>query len=202
MASNCIVSSQHWMAFDTMWYFDEAHLSIQNPKSLRVVQEKRRRGRMEERHGWRSLGSLGGILFAFILAAAPAWAALGQLESTVNADGAFLHGQIRDEVHQGYRVHLITDPAGTVVREYVSSAGVVFGVAWQGPSIPNMRQLLGPYFTHLQQVAEAQTTHHGGPLTIQQNDFVFSSGGHMRAYHGRAYVPSLLPKPVASEVVQ
>ena len=157
---------------------------------------------MEERHGWRSLGSLGGILFAFILAAAPAWAALGQPESTVNADGAFLHGQIRDEVHQGYRVHLITDPAGTVVREYVSSAGVVFGVAWQGPSIPNMRQLLGPYFTHLQQVAEAQTTHHGGPLTIQQNDFVFSSGGHMRAYHGRAYVPSLLPKPVASEVVQ
>src|SRR5579862_6937239 len=152
---------------------------------------------MEERHVWRSIGSLAGILFALILAAAPAWAALGQPESTVNADGEFLHGLIRDEARQGYRIHLITDPAGTVVREYVSPAGVVFGIAWQGPFVPSMRRLLGAYFTHLQQFAQAQTTRHSGPLTIQKDNFFFTSGGHMRAYHGRAYVPSLLPGQVS-----
>jgi len=28
------------------------------------------------------------------------------------------------------------------------------------------------------------------------------SGGHMRAFHGSAYVPSLLPKNVSAEVVR
>jgi hypothetical protein len=146
--------------------------------------------------------SFGGILLILILGAAPAWAVLGQPESTVSADGQFLRGQIRDEVHPGYRLHLITDPGGTVVREYVSPAGMVFGISWQGPFVPNMQQLLGTYFTHLQQFAQAQTGRHGGPLIIQKDSFVFTSGGHMRSYRGRAYVPNLLPPGVSPEVVQ
>ena len=157
---------------------------------------------MEERHGWRSMRSFWGILLILIAGTVPAWAALGQPESSVSTDGQFLRGQIRDEAHEGYRLHLITDPDGTVVREYVSPAGIVFGISWQGPSVPNMRQLLGTYFTHLQQYAQAQTGRRGGPLTIQKNGFVFTSGGHMRSYHGRAYVPNLLPPSVSPEVVQ
>ena len=157
---------------------------------------------MEERHGWRSMRTLWGVLLILILGAAPAWAVLGEPESSVSADGQFLRGQIRDEVHEGYRLHQITDPSGAVVREYVSPAGKVFGISWQGPFVPNMQQLLGSYFTYLQQYAQAQTGRHGGPLIIQKNDFVFTSGGHMRWYHGRAYVPSLLPTNLSPEVVQ
>jgi hypothetical protein len=120
----------------------------------------------------------------------------------VSTDGQFLRGQVRDEVHQGYRLHIITDPGGTVVREYVSPAGIVFGISWQGPFVPNMQQLLGTYFTHLQQVEQSLTERHGGPLLIQKDNFVFISGGHMRSYRGRAYVPSLLPTNVSAEVVQ
>jgi hypothetical protein len=145
---------------------------------------------------------LGGILLILILGAAPAWAALGQPESSVKLDGQFLRGQIRDEVHEGYRLHLITDPAGTVVREYVSPAGIVFAISWQGPFVPNMQQLLGSYFNHLQQNAQARTGRHGGPLMIQDDNFILTSGGHMRSYRGRAYVPSLLPTNVSPEVVQ
>ena len=157
---------------------------------------------MEERHGWRSMRTLGGVLLILILGAAPAWAVLGEPESSVSADGQVLRGQIRDEVHEGYRLHQITDASGAVVREYVSPSGKIFGISWQGAFVPNMRQLLGTYFTYLQQYAQTQTGRHGGPLIIQKDDFVFSSGGHMRSFHGRAYVPSLLPTNLSAEVVQ
>ena len=157
---------------------------------------------MEERHGWRSMRTFGGVLLILILGAAPVWAALGEPESSVSADRQFLQGEIRDEVHQGYRLHQITDSSGAVVREYVSPAGKVFGVSWQGAYAPSMQQLLGTYFTLLQQYAATQTGRHGGPLIIQKDDFVFSSAGHMRRSHGRAYVPSLLPTNVTPEVVQ
>lgn len=157
---------------------------------------------MAERHGWRSMRTFWGVLLILVLGVAPAWAVLGETESSVNADRQFLRGQIRDEVHEGYKLHQITDANGAVVREYVSPAGKVFGVSWQGPYVPNMQQLLGSYFPYLQQYAQAQTGRHGGPLMIQRDNFVFISGGHMRGYRGRAYVPSLLPTNVSPEVVQ
>jgi len=143
-----------------------------------------------------------GVLLILILGSAPGWAALGEPESSVSADQRILRGQIRAEVHEGYRLHQITDASGSVVREYVSPEGKVFGVSWQGPSVPNMQQLLGSYFTYLQQYAQAQTGRHGGPLIIQNDNFVFISGGHMRWRHGRAYVPSLLPTNLSPGVVQ
>ena len=146
---------------------------------------------MEERHGWKSMRTSLGVLLILSLGAAPGWAALGEPESSVSADRQMLRGQIREEVHEGYRLHQITDASGGVVREYVSPAGVVFGVSWQGPFVPNMQQLLGSYFTHLQQYAQAQSGRHGGPLMIQKDNFVFASGGHMGWRHGHACVPSL-----------
>ncbi len=162
----------------------------------------RRRESMGKRHGWRFMRTYGLVLFILILGAAPAWAVLGETESSVSADRQFLRGQIRAEVHQGYRLHQITDANGAVVREYVSTAGKVFGISWQGPFVPNMQQLLGSYFTYLQQHAQAQTGRHGGPLIIQKDNFVFTNGGHMRWYRGHAYVPSLLPANLSPEVVQ
>ena len=108
---------------------------------------------MQARHDWVFIKTLWGVLLIVILGAAPAWAVLGEPEASVSADGQLLRGQIRDEVHEAYRLHEITDPSGSVVREYVSPAGKVFGISWRGPSVPNMRQLLGSYFTYLQQHA-------------------------------------------------
>jgi len=143
-----------------------------------------------------------GVLLIMLLGASPGWAALGEQESSVSADGQFLRGQIRQEVHAEYRIHLITDASGGVVREYVSPAGKVFGVSWQGPFVPSMQQLLGSYFIYLQQYAQAQTGRHGGPLIIQNDKFVFISGGHMRGHQGHAYAPALLPANLSPEVVQ
>jgi hypothetical protein len=128
-------------------------------------------------------------LFLF-LAAPRAGAVLGQYESSVGLDQQALRGELRETPAQGFKYHEIVSPSGAVVREYVSPQGKVFGVAWQSPYIPNLQQLLGSYFNEVEKAALSGTRRRGAPLIVRSGDFVFSSGGHMHAFHGRAYVPS------------
>jgi len=142
------------------------------------------------------------VLLILAVGATPAWAVLGEDEPSVSLDQEYMRGEIRAEAHQGYRLHQITSPNGAAVREYVSPEGKVFGISWQAPFMPNLQQLLGSYFTYVQEVTRSQVRRRGGPLVVRKNDFVFVSGGHMRSFHGHAYVPSLLPPNVSAEVVQ
>ena len=102
-----------------------------------------------------------------------------------------------------YTLHELSSPTGLVVREYVSSAGKIFGIAWQGPTPPDLQQLLGSYFQKYQQAAQAQN-HRGGhaPLVIQGPDLVVTLQGHMRAFSGHAYLPDQLPEGVHAEDIR
>ena len=143
-----------------------------------------------------------GVLLILALGVAPAWAVLGEDESSVSLDQEYMRGEIRAEAHQGYRLHQITCPNGAAVREYVSPEGKVFGISWQAPFMPNLQQLLGSYFTYVQEITRSQVRRRGGPLVVRKNDFVFVVGGHMRSFHGHAYILGLLPPNVSAEVVQ
>jgi hypothetical protein len=89
-------------------------------------------------------------------------------------------------------------PSGTLVREFVATNGTVFAVAWNGPTVPNLRQTLGQYFNNF--VAAAQAKHVGHRhLQIQQSDLVLQASGHMRAFSGRAYLPQAVPAGVSIE---
>ena len=87
---------------------------------------------------------------------------------------------------------------GTEVREYTTPAGVVFAVAWKGPTLPDLEALLGNYFgTFHQQVQASHATRGiGTPLNFQATDLVVHAHGRMRHFSGYAYVPSLLPSGV------
>jgi hypothetical protein len=121
----------------------------------------------------------------------------------VSFDQEYMKSEDRVQAFQAYRVHELTSANGTIVREYVSPKGVVFGIAWQAPFMPNMEQLLGSYVTNLETASKSQTqVRHLRGLIVRTNDFVFASGGHMRFWKGSAYVPSLVPSNVSAEVVQ
>jgi hypothetical protein len=141
------------------------------------------------------------VLAALLLASTPGWAVLGEYQSSVTSDQQRLHAQLREVVRQGYSVRQLKSADGGAVQEYVSPAGVVFGISWHGPTMPDLRQLLGSYFGELQQAAQSQRRKHG-PLVVRAKDFVLESGGHMRSFHGIAYAPNLLPAGVAAEVVR
>src|ERR1700722_2514901 len=46
--------------------------------------------------------------------------------------------------------HELTLPSGLVVHEFVSPTGAVYAVTWRGPRMPDLRELLGPYFTQIE----------------------------------------------------
>lgn len=135
----------------------------------------------------------------------PASAALGGDETTVQADHARMKGTLRSTPTNRYTVHEIKAQTGTVVKEYVAPAGKIFAVVWQGPFLPDLRQLLGSYFEQFSQSAQNIKSKHPrvrGPLLIQEPGLVVQTGGHMRAYFGRAYVPELVPQGVPIEEIQ
>jgi|SRR5579872_249147 len=146
------------------------------------------------------------VTTAFLImgVAAPALATLGGDASSVEADRAHMNAAVSVNHTEKYDVHQIKTETGTVVREYVSSDGRVFGVAWQGPFMPDMQQLLGTYLPQYSAAAKAQKTGHVGhrPLNIQEPGLVVQNSGHMRFYSGRAYDPGLLPQGVSANDVR
>ena len=128
----------------------------------------------------------------------PAFAALGSDESSIQADQAQMRASLRTTRTATYTVHELQAPTGHLVREYVSPTGTVFGVAWHGPSKPDLRQILGTHFDEFMQAAQANRRGHG-PLVVNLPGLVVSSGGHMRAFSGRAYLPQMLPEGVSAD---
>lgn len=146
---------------------------------------------------WKTGVSIVGLMF--LAMAAPGFAELGGDEGSVQVDQARIQAMRYIAHGNAYSVHEMRTSPGTVVREYVSPAGKVFAVSWQGPAIPDLRQILGPYFSHLQ--AAQSTRRARGPIAIQEPGLVLYSGGHMRSFQGQAYIPDLLPQGVSAEVI-
>lgn len=150
---------------------------------------------------WAKLAGIALMAFGSCL---PGFAALGGDVSSVHADQANMKASLKTTPGQVYSLHEIKTPMGTIVREFVSADGRVFGVAWRGPSMPPMQQILGTYF---QQFSAGAQAHHAarvrrGPLNIQQPGLVVQSGGHPRGYFGRAYVPGMLPQGVTPDQIR
>lgn len=137
---------------------------------------------------------------ASLIAAPDAQATLGQHVASVATDATRLTAVAHASIVQGpYTVHSITLPSGTVVREYAGADGIVFGVAWEGPTLPDLKTTLGAAFDRF---ASANPTRGGGPLAVSADDLVVYSGGHLRAFSGRAYLPHALPAGVDAGVVR
>jgi hypothetical protein len=146
---------------------------------------------------------LAALVFSSLLLPLRATAALGGDEASVEADRQQMKAQRAVRASANYSVHEITTPYGTTVREYVSPDGKVFGVAWKGQTVPDLHLLLGDYSNQLDQAVAAQgIPRRRGPMVIKEPGLVVVSGGHMRAFRGKAYLPSLLPESVQPEDIQ
>jgi hypothetical protein len=133
-----------------------------------------------------------------------AHAALGESSATVANDQVRMMATQVTHANTGYTVQEMTLPRGTVVREYVAPSGMVFGVAWQGPAMPDLQQLLGSYVTEANTGVKAFREAHGGigPVSVRTSDFVMNSAGHMGDYVGQAYLPAALPAGVTAHDIQ
>lgn len=145
------------------------------------------------------------VLVLSVSLALPAAASLGGTVDSVETDRAQMKATARvTATNAAYTVHEIQTPNGTIVREYVTSGGQVFAVSWRGPARPNLQQLFGSYFDQYvlaAKQAKLQQPGHG-PGSIQEPNLVVHSGGHMRFYFGKAYIPQMVPDGVQVDALQ
>lgn len=120
---------------------------------------------------------------------------------SVETDQSKFHAKRAVLERPDYTVHEITGDDGTLIREYVTPAGKVFGVSWTGPTIPDLTQLLGTYNAEFQSSVRSKRVRRSA-VAVHNADLVVESSGHMRAFHGRAYLNSMLPNGVTEDVVQ
>jgi hypothetical protein len=134
-----------------------------------------------------------------------AFAALGGSLTTVDADRVHVQGALMRIVRSNaYALHEIRSASGTMIREYVDAAGTVFAVAWDGPWLPDLRQVLGEHFEHY--LAAMRGRHRArtgrGVVAIDEVGLVVQMSGHPRAFTGRAYLSARLPAGIPLESIR
>jgi Protein of unknown function (DUF2844) len=130
-------------------------------------------------------------------------AELGGQASAMAQEAVRFKAVRRATLGNGYTVHELQTDNGITIREYAATSGRIFAVSWNGPVLPDLTALLGGYFPAFKQAVDARRSAGlRGPVAIEQDDLVVHSGGRMRAFHGRAWVPSLLPPQVTIAELQ
>ena len=116
--------------------------------------------------------------------------------------GAVAPGAQSAKATSAYTISETTLDSGTVVREYSGADGRVFAVSWNGPFLPDLRTLLGQQFTALTDETSSRRQAGRGRVRVERPDLVIESGGHMRAWQGRAWIVSALPAGFSTEAIQ
>lgn len=144
-----------------------------------------------------------GLVMAVLAGARQAQAVLGEPVDSVTTEQKNLSAArgVATVVHTDYTVQGVESDANTV-REYVSSSGLVFAIAWDGRIHPDLTPLLGSYTGEYQQVLR-QTPRQPGRrhLQVKTDRVVVEKWGHMRKLQGRAYAPALIPPGVSIDEI-
>lgn len=147
---------------------------------------------------------LGIYLLAIILVTVQrAQATLGESIDSIETDRKAISAVWKTKVsHNGYTVQELYSEAN-VVKEYISSSGVVFAVAWKGLSHPDLSTLLGTYLGEYQQ-ALSQISRQKGKrhFQVKANRVIVEKWGHMRNMQGRAFIPALIPSGVSIDEIK
>jgi hypothetical protein len=130
----------------------------------------------------------------------PAHASLGGDLASVLADAAEWHGAVQDSPLQQYDVEEILTDNGLRVREFLDRKGIVFAVAWSGPTVPDLERLLGPprFVTYTTALAARTRLGLQRSVRVATPELVVESTTQLRNCTGRAYLPAMIPGAVVT----
>lgn len=128
-----------------------------------------------------------------------AHAELGGTSQGTHAGTAYgvQHAQLRGAVLMRSKV----DEGGTTINEYASANGQIFAYTWRGPTMPDLQTLLGKYAAPYRLAAADHLATDGSlhAAHVESAGIVVESGGQMRSYSGRAWIPAALPVGVSPD---
>ena len=128
---------------------------------------------------------------ALLAASGAAWAALGEQSVPAGHAPGISSAALRTPSGAAYtRVQRML-PSEVTVSEYVDANGLVFAVAWSGPTLPDLASILGRHHAAFEQNAAA--VGRKPSVSIKRPDVVIFSRGRMGAFQGHAWLPGSLP---------
>jgi uncharacterized protein DUF2844 len=144
-----------------------------------------------------------GLLATALATAQPVHATLGEAADSVMTDRKALSAvQAVTTTRKAYTVQEISSDS-VAVREYISPSGIVFGIAWNGLTHPDLTLLLGSYTGEYQKSLRQTPRKPGSRFSqIKTDRIVVEKWGHMRNLRGRTYVPSLIPPGVTADEIK
>jgi hypothetical protein len=150
-----------------------------------------------------SLMLAGLFAVASFASAQPLLAALGEPADSIARDlKAMSAAKGATTAHTGYTVQEVVSDS-VKVREYISPAGIVFAVAWNGYTHPDLKPLLGSYAGEYADALRKSPRKPGRrQVQIRTDRVVVEKWGHMRNLQGRAYVEALIPKGVSIDEIK
>jgi hypothetical protein len=99
------------------------------------------------------------------------------------------------------RVLSYVGAGGTTINVYVAAANnAIFAYSWKGPTMPHLQTLLGRYYESYRSGVAAMPAAQPGSLRsshIERPDVIVGTGGQLRSYVGRAWLPAALPAGVS-----
>ncbi|MEM5389259.1 DUF2844 domain-containing protein [Paraburkholderia phymatum] len=130
------------------------------------------------------------------LLADPAHAELGGTMSAPRADDGSTQRVLPGSAVQ---IRSSVDAGGTTINEYATNDGYVFAYTWQGPTMPDLTRMLGRYADPYRTKAAAQLGEmsHLHASRVEQPAVIVESGGQMRSYVGRAWLPAAVPSGIS-----
>ena len=127
-----------------------------------------------------ALAGLGGAVDSFKNDSTPATILRHSVTTTTSNSAAM-----------SYSTQQMHDDAGNLITEYVTTNGVVFALTWRGLFKPDLHQLLGNYFQTYLSVEGGSSGRQ--TQVVDQDSVVVVSEGRLRNFHGKAYIPALVP---------
>jgi hypothetical protein len=140
---------------------------------------------------------LAGLAFLLPLVAGTSRATLGEPVNSLESNRATLKALHKSTSARGIYTVYEDVADGVTVRQFVSPDGMVFAVAWDGVSHPDLASLLGNYYDDYRQLLRSTPRKPGKrQLQLRGSRVIVEKWGHMRNLQGRAYAPALLPRGV------
>lgn len=147
-------------------------------------------------HGFRIIAAA-----LLLLPVVPAFAGLGEHESSVEKDRMRMHARRSVAAMPQYSINDLLTSDGSRVRQYVSADGVVFAVSWNTLYKPDLSAILGTTYPSYASAAQEAAYRPGIQRRFRHEnlDVVVQSTAHLNVFSGFAFRRSLLPKGVSPE---
>lgn len=136
------------------------------------------------------------LLLAAAAAALPAHAVLGGDAGSVESDRLRLRASRQSAAAPiAGAVQQVQLADGSTIRQYLNPQGVVYAVAWNTRTKPDLRSLLGPHAAAFEAAAADAARRPGLKrlAAVEQDDLVVVSSGRPGAFVGRAWLKSQVP---------